>query len=239
MVFDVYNQTTDPYVSKTVSARNDQDTASVVCITGDITHALNTANNGKGSSEDGTGRGVPTVAVPILEAGARTGKSTTDPRAGIGIGADGDPMFTLQAGKQHAVAAQTVALRGRDGGATAELGGEVATSLRASSGGGGDKPHVLAFHHNAQASQLPTESRDTSVSDSLTCSPQAAAAVGMAVRRLTPEECETLQAFPRGHTAVPYRGKIAADGPRYKAIGNSMCCNVMAWIGRRIAAHIA
>lgn len=44
------------------------------------------------------------VAIPILEAGARTGLSTTDPRAGIGVGNDGDPMFTLQASKQHAVA---------------------------------------------------------------------------------------------------------------------------------------
>ena len=43
-------------------------------------------------------------AIPILEAGARTGTSTSDPRAGIGVGSDGDPMFMLQAGKQHAVA---------------------------------------------------------------------------------------------------------------------------------------
>lgn len=42
--------------------------------------------------------------MPILEAGARTGVSTTDLRAGSGIGEPGDPMFTLQAGKQHAVA---------------------------------------------------------------------------------------------------------------------------------------
>ena len=43
------------------------------------------------------------VVIPILEAGARTGVSTTDPRAGIGIGENGDPMFTLQSGKQHGV----------------------------------------------------------------------------------------------------------------------------------------
>lgn len=44
--------------------------------------------------------------------------------------------------------------------------------------------------------------------------------------------------FPRGYTAVPYRGKPAADGPRYKALGNSMAVPVIAWIGRRIeAAH--
>ena len=59
---------------------------------------------------------------------------------------------------------------------------------------------------------------------------------GSAVRRLTPEECEKLQGFLPGYTAIPYRGKPAADGPRYKALGNSMAVPVMAWIGRRIAA---
>ena len=55
-----------------------------------------------------------------------------------------------------------------------------------------------------------------------------------AVRRLTPLECERLQGFPDGYTQVPYRNKPAADGPRYKAIGNSMAVNVMRWIGERI-----
>ncbi|MFB6311521.1 MAG: DNA cytosine methyltransferase, partial [Salinirussus sp.] len=45
---------------------------------------------------------------------------------------------------------------------------------------------------------------------------------GMSVRRLTPRECERLQGFPDGYTAITYRGKPAADGPRYKALGNSM-----------------
>jgi site-specific DNA-cytosine methylase len=57
----------------------------------------------------------------------------------------------------------------------------------------------------------------------------------MAVRRLTPRECERLQGFPDDHTLVLYRGKLAADGPRYKAIGNSMAVPVMRWIGERIA----
>ncbi|MFQ2188723.1 DNA cytosine methyltransferase [Aeromonas jandaei] len=56
----------------------------------------------------------------------------------------------------------------------------------------------------------------------------------MAVRRLTPVECERLQGFPDGHTDVPYRGKPAADGPRYKAIGNSMAVPCMEFIGKRI-----
>jgi DNA (cytosine-5)-methyltransferase 1 len=58
---------------------------------------------------------------------------------------------------------------------------------------------------------------------------------GMAVRRLTPKECERLQGFPDGYTDVTYRKKPAADGPRYKALGNSMAVPVMAWIGQRIA----
>ena len=56
-----------------------------------------------------------------------------------------------------------------------------------------------------------------------------------AVRRLTPRECERLQGFPDDYTLVPHRGKPAADGPRYKALGNSMAVPVMRWIGERIA----
>jgi DNA (cytosine-5)-methyltransferase 1 len=58
---------------------------------------------------------------------------------------------------------------------------------------------------------------------------------GMQVRRLTPRECERLQGFPDDYTLIPYRGKPAADGPRYKALGNSMAVPVMRWIGERIA----
>jgi DNA (cytosine-5)-methyltransferase 1 len=60
------------------------------------------------------------------------------------------------------------------------------------------------------------------------------AANGLAVRRLTPRECERLQGMPDDYTLIPYRGKPAADGPRYRAIGNSMAVPVMMWIGRRI-----
>jgi DNA (cytosine-5)-methyltransferase 1 len=58
----------------------------------------------------------------------------------------------------------------------------------------------------------------------------------MAVRRLTPRECERLQGFPDDYTLVTYRNKPAADGPRYKALGNSMAVPVMRWIGERIAS---
>lgn len=58
---------------------------------------------------------------------------------------------------------------------------------------------------------------------------------GWAVRRLTPRECERLQGFPDGYSNIPWRGQPEApDGPRYKALGNSMAVNVMRWIGTRI-----
>lgn len=58
-----------------------------------------------------------------------------------------------------------------------------------------------------------------------------------AVRRLTPVECERLQGFPDDYTRIPWKKKAAEecpDGPRYKALGNSMAVNCMRWIGRRI-----
>ena len=56
----------------------------------------------------------------------------------------------------------------------------------------------------------------------------------MAVRRLTPTECERLQGFPDGYTDIQPNDKPTADGPRYKALGNSMAVPVMKWIGERI-----
>lgn len=60
---------------------------------------------------------------------------------------------------------------------------------------------------------------------------------GPVVRRLTPRECERLQGFPDEWTRIPWKGRPAdecPDGPRYKAIGNSMAVPVMRWIGERI-----
>ena len=65
--------------------------------------------------------------------------------------------------------------------------------------------------------------------------PLPAIATAMQVRRLTPVECERLQGFPDGYTNIPWRNKPESpDGPRYKALGNSMAVPVMRWIGRRI-----
>jgi DNA (cytosine-5)-methyltransferase 1 len=91
----------------------------------------------------------------------------------------------------------------------------------------------LAFSANMSVPQV-----DVDLSQTLQRkNPQAVAMEQpMQVRRLTPRECERLQGFPDDYTAIPYRGKAAADGPRYTALGNSMAVPVMRWIGQRISA---
>lgn len=64
---------------------------------------------------------------------------------------------------------------------------------------------------------------------------QTYAQIGMAVRRLTPTECERLQGFPDGYTDIRRGGKATPDGPRYKVLGNSMAIPPMRWLGQRIA----
>lgn len=296
------------------------ETFAAQSVTGHRTHALNTANGGKGCGEDGTGRGVPIVTHPVSAAAypvafAQNSRDEVRLESGDGqiVGAlslgggkpgqglpaiaylpadavdrnDGWPPImsftakdygadaleniapTLRAGVRSngnsnggvmpAIAfrtlqstfhsevsgtlishyakqpenadtvlgpdlvARSVALRGRDGGATVELGGEVATALRAS-GGGSDKAHVLLpstedyFHGQLLG---PDETGWSQWA-------------GWRVRRLMPVECERLQGMPDDYTLVPYRGKPAADGPRYKAIGNSMAVPCVAWLGARI-----
>ncbi|HAS0921066.1 phage N-6-adenine-methyltransferase [Enterobacter cloacae] len=101
--------------------------------------------------------------------------------------------------------------RGRADGRSLEINGDLAYALTAPNGGG--------------------RAQERNIADFRT----------MAVRRLTPIECERLQGFPDNHTLIGWRGKDAdecPDGPRYKAIGNSMAVPVMRWIGERIAAAL-
>ncbi|WP_341993566.1 phage N-6-adenine-methyltransferase [Morganella morganii] len=82
---------------------------------------------------------------------------------------------------------------------------------------------------------------ESGVSYTLTKSDIHGVSVRNSVRRLTPIECERLQGFPDNHTRISWRGKDAADcpdGPRYRAIGNSMAVPVMRWIGERILAAL-
>ena len=219
------------------------------------------------------GGGQMAVAIPMQEIGKRTGVSTDDPRAGIGIGQDGDPKFTLQAGAQHGVAypldlrnsgrdpekrdeqnRQGLGL-GEDGDpspaiSTAFVPGVAAYAFqpRIARNGRGDMGDIV----NALTMSGETGRGDTApcvaVADTLGVGANQTSgfesevvAASMAVRRLIPEECESLQGFPRGYTRIPWKRKSAEDcpdGPRYRALGNSMAVNVMRWIGARMRAAV-
>ena len=193
---------------------------------------------GHNVGEDGTGRDAPLVPMAF---------SSKD----CGADAISDLAPTLRAGthdRSHANAgvppAIAIALRGRDGGSTAELS-EVPSALRASQGGG-DKAHVLAYGIGSDAVDRSGEGAAGNAAErsglnivencqpSLRSRANNSVATASAVRRLTPRECERLQGFYDDYTLIEYRGKQAADGPRYKALGNSMAVPVMRWILSRI-----
>ena len=90
----------------------------------------------------------------------------------------------------------------------------------------------VAIAPSLTASNDPSRSPQSS---EVTQQVNAVYASSMQVRRLTPVECERLQGFPDNYTNIPWRGKPESpDGPRYKALGNSMAVPVMRWIGQRI-----
>jgi DNA (cytosine-5)-methyltransferase 1 len=105
----------------------------------------------------------------------------------------------------------------------------------------GDPCHPLAAGAHAPAIAFPQNLSGTQHATTEGLAPAmgaknpTAVASAMRVRRLMPVECERLQGFPDGYTQVPYRGKAAKDGPRYRALGNSWAVNCPRWIGQRIA----
>ena len=175
---------------------------------------------------------VPAVAYPINTQLALRGADTSNTsREGIGVGDDGDPAFTLQAAHSHAVAfgetARTLSAR-YDGSPCADRG-----------------PDVVAFSIMPMNSGKDFKARPTDVAQPIMAGGPVGGnqggdyIAGSAVRRLTPRECERLQGFEDDFTLIPYRNKPAdqcPDGPRYKALGNSMAVPVMRWIGERIQA---
>jgi DNA (cytosine-5)-methyltransferase 1 len=184
-------------------------------------NAILTPNGGRG----GTGCGEVAIQERAICENPNAGPD------GVGIRTD-DTAYTLEARQVP----QAVAFSAKDSGADA---GPLCPTLRAgghagSHANGGVMPAV-AFSNSAGDTALgmslpgvpPITRRNGDPGNVLS---------GMTVRRLTPRECERLQGFPDDYTLIPWRGKPAPDGPRYKALGNSMAVPVMAWIGRRIKA---
>ena len=135
------------------------------------------------------------------------------------------------------VVAPTLSARTRGGGGLGtdfDCDGElVAHSLRGEGFGGG---HLAVAFDLQQITSKTNRSRVGSDLPAPTMAKQSDmhVATDYAVRRLTPMECERLQGFPDLYTNIEFRGKRAADGNRYKALGNSMAVNVMRWLGDRI-----
>jgi DNA (cytosine-5)-methyltransferase 1 len=156
-------------------------------------------------------------------------------------------LMGAKAGGIGAAVEQAPTLGTRLGGGAVAYGGndtrgpiEVATALNAHGG-----PHgrldfesetfvAQAFNWKSGGDCRGLDPQD--VTAALQCEQTPAAHIGPSVRRLTPVECERLQGFPDGHTAIAYRGKPAADGPRYRALGNSMAVPVVRWLLARIEA---
>lgn len=198
------------------------------CANGDVSHTLK--GEGFDGSEDGTGRGVPVVAFGGGNTSGNIDVATACTAHGVRMDFDTetfavhgtqDPDTNRELahtlgrnnGQENAIVTEpfTLAIRGRSEGSTVEVRNDGTANALLTPNGGRAGMGVGAIGW------------------------------GMQVRRLTPIECERLQGFPDNHTLIGWRGKDATecpDGPRYKAIGNSMAVPVMRWIGERIAAAL-
>lgn len=191
------------------------------------------AMNHAGSRQNGGGQ--LAVAIPLQEIGKRTGISTNDKSIGVGIGNEGDVMFTLQANAQHGVAYDTRSGMAPHG---SMQGDTICPTLRAKEHEPPMVLHDVAGFKPGNGSKARGIGYEEEIAPTLEAggggNSQSAVLQKMAVRRLTPRECERLQGFPDDYTLITYRKKEAADGSRYKALGNSMAVPVMAWLGKRI-----
>jgi hypothetical protein len=191
---------------------------------------------GVGASDDNvmytlTKADVHGVAQPIpLNTMTMQGRPSDDGRMGSGIGEPGDPCPTLTKAHSHAVA-QPVAV---DVYNQAIDGDTAATLTQACGGTNTSGPKVMQpigfdAYNNSVTGDV---SKTLDTGQDYHHVPNVMQT--MAVRRLTPVECERLQGFPDGYTDIRPNGKDTPDGPRYKALGNSMAVPVMRWIGNRI-----
>lgn len=208
-----------------------------------VAHSLRA--EGFDASEDGTGRGTPLVPVAFDTTQVTSKANRSDPKPG-------DPCHPLAAGAHP----PAVAFSCKDHGADA---GDIAPTLRAMGHNGSHANAggqlAVAFH----GSQDPDVSGDVTHPVGRNQGQETCVSQGAAVRRLTPRECERLQGFPDDYTLIPLKKRrkveadefaylrrtypsmpmedarrLACDGPRYKALGNSFAEPVIRWIGRKI-----
>ena len=221
-----------------------------------VTHSLRA--DGFDASEDGTGRGAPLVPVAFQQSsrneiwlpggdGSIVGSVTADRGSkhtnAIAFtmkdhgGDAGELSPTLRAGghsKSHANAgvmpAIAFAQNQRDEVRMMDVAGALAGEP-----GMKQQTYVQAFHTSGYGGQVDDIAQPLQASDARLSNQVAGIIEQSAVRRLTPVEYTRLQGFPDTYLSqVLYRGKPAADGPMYKALGNSMAIPCVRWLGERI-----
>jgi DNA (cytosine-5)-methyltransferase 1 len=208
----------------------------------------------KGPSSDGDGDGdgaplIPEVADPITAHEQRTythegtnfrlrnviafsGKDDGHDAGGISPTLRG--MSEVD-GNANAGGQVAVAIAENQRGEVREM--DTVSSLNEGGGKPGQGYPAVAFksaHYTRGKDGRPSEITPPLSADADKGDQDTAIQQGMSVRRLTPRECERLQGFPDDYSLIPYRNGMAKDGPRYKALGNSMAVPVMKWIGERI-----
>jgi DNA (cytosine-5)-methyltransferase 1 len=189
-----------------------------------VVHTLR--GEGFDASEDGTGRGTPLVVCYENHGQDSRVKDCGDPsptiHAKAGTGGNNLPLVAFQ---------PRIARNGRGN------MGETVNALQAQSGrtGKGDAAPCVAYGISNQ----PTPKYGKNVSPSLDAKTTGGGRMecvsyGIAVRRLTPRECERLQGFPDDWTATDADGKTISDSARYRMLGNAVAVPVARWIGKRI-----
>ncbi|HEJ7514696.1 TPA: phage N-6-adenine-methyltransferase [Klebsiella oxytoca] len=227
------------------------------CANGDISHTLKA--EGFDGSEDGTGRGVPVIAfgggntrgnIDVAACLTARGQRIDFDVETFAVHGTQDPDSNRELahtlGRNHGQENACIAFSYKDHGADASE--DLSPTLRAgnsdNSNANSGQPPAIAYAFKpgqgtkARGIGFAEEQSPTLTSASSGTNLTPAVMCGVSVRRLMPVECERLQGFPDNHTLISWRGKEAAecpDGPRYRAIGNSMAVPVMRWIGERIA----
>lgn len=230
------------------------------CANGDVSHTLK--GEGFDGSEDGTGRGVPVVAfgggntsgnIDVAACLTAKGQRIDFEVETFAVHGTQDPDTNCELahtlGRNNGQENACIAFSYKDNGAdaTSDLSPTIRAGNHDKSHANSGQPPAIAYAfkagQGAKAGGIGYAEEQSPTLTSASSGTNLAPAVmhGVAVRRLTPNECERLQGFPDNHTMISWRGKDAAecpDGPRYKAIGNSMAVPVMRWIGERIAATL-
>ncbi|WP_020471517.1 DNA (cytosine-5-)-methyltransferase [Zavarzinella formosa] len=204
-----------------------------------VTHSLR--GEGFDASEDGTGRGTPLVPVAFAQ------NTRDEVRL---IGGDGYSVGALAA--QPGMKQQSyLAIPIQDKATRHQGGGDGRKDDGSANGFGVGEPgdpyptigahdiHAVACFKGGQGAAAGGIGYDQHVSPTLGAADSGSNRAPtllrrMQVRRVTPRECERLQGFSDDYTLIPFRGKPAADGNRYKALGNSMAVPCMRWLGERI-----